>query len=260
VSEVVPRNGPDPIEGAALRTRRRWMAALLAVLVLLVFGPGLVGGFIYDDHHLIETNAYVRDLSRLDEALTHDLWHVSSGGDLGEDFNRYYRPVVTLAYALQFRAFGEAPLGYHAVSLALHLACVLLAFFWLTRRLASLGEAGLLGALVGAALFALHPSRPETVSWISGSTDLWMALFTLLGLHAWDRLQGPGRIVTTSLAFVLAVLSKEGAVLLPLLLAADACLLPVGASPPCRDRCRRRVPSDRHPSARRAPRGRRWVT
>ncbi|MBI5486123.1 MAG: hypothetical protein HY905_02190 [Deltaproteobacteria bacterium] len=225
-----PRPLVRPPVRPSARRRRLALVAILGALVLLVYLPGLGGGFIYDDHYLIETNAYVRDPARLGEALTSDLWHGSTGGDLGGTLNRYYRPVVTLAYALEFRAFGEDPVGYHVVGLALHLAAVLLAFSWMWRRLARWGDAGLLGAALGAALFALHPSRPESVSWISGSTDLWMAFFALLGLAAWDRLRGAARIALTSLAFLLAIASKEAALPLPLLLAADAWLLPGGAS------------------------------
>jgi hypothetical protein len=103
-------------------SRATLAAAALALAVLVVFGVGLGGGFVYDDHYLIGSNALVRDPARLGDALTTSFFDVSAGDDLAAQANRYYRPVVSLALALQFRAFGDDPFGYHVVSLLLHLA------------------------------------------------------------------------------------------------------------------------------------------
>jgi tetratricopeptide (TPR) repeat protein len=214
-----------------LTSRPRTMLALLLLATTLVFLPALGGEFVWDDTQLIYTNSYIRDLSRLGEALTHDFWHnpqsLETGGGLS---GRYYRPVITLAYALQFRVFGEHPAGYHVVNLALHLGCVVLAFGWLRRRLDPRGDEGdhrlaALAWVMGAALFAVHPSRPESVAWISGSTDLWLGLFALLGLRAWDTHPRLGGAVLAGLCFFFATLSKETAVVLPALLLVDIVLL-----------------------------------
>lgn len=183
------------------------------------------GEFVYDDHSLIEQNELLREPGRLGEALTTEFWNIPASDVLSAERNRYYRPVVTLAYFVQFRVFGEASWGYHLVSVALHLSCVLLAFFWLRRRLAG-RPAAVAASAAGAAVFALHPSRAESVAWIAGSTDLWMALFVLLGLTAWDRLRGAARVGWTAAAFVVAMLAKETAVVAPLLLVTDGWLLP----------------------------------
>lgn len=213
-----------------LTNRPRTMLALLLLATALVFLPALGGDFVWDDTLLIGTNSYIRDLSRLGEALTHDFWHNPQSLETGVGLpRRYYRPVVTLAYALQFRVFGEHPAGYHLVNLALHLGCVVLAFGWLRRRLGTRGDEGdhrlaALAWVMGAALFAVHPSRPESVAWISGSTDLWLGLFALLGLRAWDRHPRLGGAVLAGLCFFFATLSKETAVVLPALLLVDIVL------------------------------------
>lgn len=214
-----------------LTNRPRTMLALLLLATALVFLPALGGEFVWDDTLLIGTNAFIRDLSRLGEALTHDFWHnpQSLAGSSGLS-RLYYRPVVTLAYALQFRVFGEHPAGYHLVNLALHLGCVVLAFGWLRRRIGTRGDEGdhrlaALAWVMGAALFAVHPSRPESVAWISGSTDLWLGLFALLGLRAWDEHPRLGGALLAGLCFFFATLSKETAVVLPALLLVDIALV-----------------------------------
>lgn len=202
-------------EGVPLRAK---LTALLVAATLLVFGLGLPGQWVWDDHGLIVSNAYLRDLSHLPALLRADFWHISAASETGESLSRmYWRPVVTLAYALQFHAFGTSPLGYHAVNLALHLACTLLTFGLLRRRVGD-GEArGEVAALLGALVFAVHPSRPESVTWVSGSTDLWMTLLALLGNRVFD---GPRdrRGLGTGALLGLAILSKEAAVVVPALL------------------------------------------
>ena len=231
-SAEAPETPPVPdIPGdprVPLTARPGTMLGLLLFATALVFLPALGGEFVWDDTLLLGTNPYVRDLSRLGEALTHDFWHNPQTLEAARDFGRqYYRPVVILAYALQFRAFGEHPVGYHLVSLALHLGCVTLAFGWLRRRLGASADTppGPLAVTLGTALFALHPSRPESVAWISGSTDLWLALFALLGLRAWDRRPDLRGGALAGLFFFLATLSKETAVTLPALLLVDLVLL-----------------------------------
>ena len=158
-----------------------------------------------------------------------DFWRTS---DAGQSARAYYRPVVSLALAAQYQLFGRTSAGYHIVALLLHSACVLLVFDWLRRRLARTRSEALdsnaptliTPAFIGAALFAIHPSRLQPVAWISGSTELWAALFALLGLWCFDVARGTRRWMWTSLLLSLSLLSKENALLLPLLLAADSLL------------------------------------
>lgn len=129
-----------------------------------------------------------------------------------------YHPVVLLAYALEFRVFGMHPWGFHAVSLLLHLANTMLAFL-LLRRL----DGRLVVATAGAALFALHPMRVESVAWISDQKDLLAALFFLGALLAWLRWREPGRgsgrwYAASLVLFILACGAKGTMIVLPLML------------------------------------------
>jgi protein O-mannosyl-transferase len=196
---------------------------LLPGLCAIAFWPALGGGFVWDDHLLIGNNAAWRSARGLWHALGADFWSTSL--EVGSQ-PRYYRPLVSLAYYGEFQLFGLQPRGYHLVNVALHVACVLLAFVWLRGRLARAGLAhGELGALVGAALFALHPSRTEAVSWISGCTDLWMTAFALGALLCVRSPRAGVRLGLAPLLAAAALLSKEAAVVLPVLLALDAWLL-----------------------------------
>jgi len=213
---------------AALRTR-----ATLGVFAAaaLVFAPSLAGGFVWDDHDLIEANTWVREPGHLGELLTHDFWAFSGVPRAGEA--RYYRPLVSLLYAVEHQLLGGSAAAFHAVSVLLHASCAALCFGWLLRRLGGARDA-LVPSLLGAMLFALHPVRVESVAWISGTTDLLMALFVLLALRA-AQANAAARVGV--FAF-LAAACKEAAITLPAVLAADALLTTSRATPARRDALR----------------------
>ena len=193
--------------------------ALLWVLTGAVFWQSLDGQFVWDDFTLLVNNATLQDPGRLGELLSTGFWDVSSSkAGLSETYTHVYRPVVTFALFLQHQAFGLDARGFHVVSLLLHVLIVTLAF-GLLRRTGGHGRGAWLGALIGAALFAIHPSRAESVAWISGSTELWMGLFVLAGYGVW--VARSSWVVLAASLFGLALFAKETAIVIPLVLLAD---------------------------------------
>lgn len=214
---------PDAAAPTTPPLARRWSWVVL-VATLLVFGPATLGGFAWDDRLLISANRGVREPSHLVALFNTGFWDVSM--TLGPRVEaRYYRPLTALAYAVQLQVFRGEARSFHRVSLALHLACVLLAMRWLHRRLSRAGFDGVraaAGSLLAGGAFALHPTRPESVSWISGSTDLWAALWCLLALEEWDRGPALRHVALCAALLFFAVLSKESALVVPALLLVDA--------------------------------------
>lgn len=205
----------------------RLLTLALMLCVLVVFTPVLQNGFVWDDHRLLDANA--TGFAQPDawrKALTSDFWQGADAGRTGAD-HRLYRPLLKLALIAQFRLFGtEVPSAWHFVSLLLHLVNGALVFGWLRRRVDATVPAELLGVFAGALLFVVHPTRAESVAWLSASSDLWAALFVLLGLTAWDR----GRTALATLGFVAALLFKESSAAVPLALAVDALWLAPSAA------------------------------
>jgi len=106
------------------------------------------------------------------------------------------------------RAFGLAPLAYHLASLAALGAAAALAFAWLRP------VAGRWAALLGAAFYASHPAHYASAYWISAIGDPLAAAFALATLLAARGAQ-PWRWAAVP-AFALALVSKESALLVPL--------------------------------------------
>lgn len=209
--------------------RARLAPAALLLATAAAFAAGLRNGFVWDDAQLIVANPLPLSASLVRDAFTRHFWDTAGFTLAGRA--HFYRPVVTLAYALTRSVFGHGPLGFHLMNLAAHLGVVALAYGHVRQRLdpERRSPAAPAAAALAVALFALHPARSESVSWASGAPDLWASLFALAAL----RLDPARRPVASALAFALALLSKEAVAFIPLALALDAiCLHPPGERRP----------------------------
>ena len=177
----------------------------LGLLAALVFLPAAFSALHADDWVLRRT---VSSFESFSWAFTRN--------DLGEtgEAGHFYRPVWVLYNVGIFKAFGFDPAAYHALNIALY-ALTTVGVWALVRRLL-----GATAGVVGAAAFAVYPRHGESVSWISGNTDL---LATALLLPALLVLLAPWRLRTRlALVFVLggfAALSKESIYAMPALAA-----------------------------------------
>ncbi|MEO7822074.1 MAG: tetratricopeptide repeat protein [Gemmatimonadaceae bacterium] len=172
----------------------------------------VANGFAFDDIHIILENRSVHSLARWWELFAGSYWPPERGGDL-------YRPFTMLGFAIQWAVGGGNPLVFHLGSILLYtITCA--AFFWVVLTLLPLPAAWLAGSL-----FAVHPLHVEAVGNVVGQSELWAALFMFLalGLYLRARQQGTLRaraMCSIAALYVLACLSKEHGILLPMLLAA----------------------------------------
>ena len=193
-------------------------AVVVAVLALIAFSPGLVGPFLWDDKSLILGNAAVRDID-VRAWFTRDFWDVSPELIQFASRVRYYRPLVTASYALEFRLSGGDPFLFHLTNLVAHALVAVLALFTLRRWVGALVPAAL-----GALFFALHPTKAESVAWIAGRTDVLCALGIFVAAAGAGRRLRKQRFgfALEALGTVIAYLTKEGAIVLPAFVAIEA--------------------------------------
>ncbi len=175
-----------------------WIGVGLFLLSVGLYLNTLGHDFVFDDVTLILQNPNVRDLD----------WFSIVYWD-------GYRPVRTLTYAVNYAIGGEDPFGYHLVNVLLHGLNVLLVYFLflkLTRSNLIAGSAGL--------LFAVHPVQSAAVAYISGRKDLLAAFFILLGLNLYLRSRNGdySKFAIAFACFLMAILSKEVAIVFPLIL------------------------------------------
>lgn len=222
---------------APVRTRRQaWLgAALVVALAAGTFAPTLRYPFVSDDLNLVPGTVAIAERGGLG-AVVRAPFEPDPRMRLG-----YYRPAVLLSIALDARRGGGAPRAFHLTNVLLHAAASLLVLL----LLANLGLQPL-PALLGAALFAVHPVHAESVAFVSGRTDLIAGVFALAAAVLWLRVRAgrspraAGEMALAALACLVAILAKEAALLLPVLLFALDFVLPP-APGEGRSRARRRL-------------------
>jgi pentatricopeptide repeat protein len=189
---------PPPTE--AQRLLRRWAWLLPLLLVLLAYANAFNNGFVWDDHMLIEEQHVVRVLYPPDTYFGRMFW-----SDPMKVSRGFYRPLVTWSYALEFQLWEGHAEGFHVTNVLLHLGVVALLYALIRRTGASPGAAAL-----GAALFGVFPRLTESVTWVSGRTDVLASLFGFAALLV--HRPGPGRAASRWAAaglFLLGLFCKE---------------------------------------------------
>ncbi|MCA1658224.1 MAG: hypothetical protein LC627_02880, partial [Verrucomicrobiaceae bacterium] len=142
--------------------QRVWLGALMIVVaVVMVYQPVWHAGFIWDDDdHLTKNPVVVGPLG------VNEIWSTAQAV--------YYPLVLTIFWAL-YKVAGSNPLPYHLLNVALHAASAVL--LWRVLR-----ELQVRGALLGAALWALHPVMVQSVAWITELKNTQSTFFYMLSI------------------------------------------------------------------------------
>ena len=193
--------------------------ALVAIATFLAYLPCLNGRFVLDDDVLLMDNSLIQSQDGL-----HRFWCTAQPMD--------FWPATSTTFWIEWRLWGPSPGGYHVTSLILHILESLL--IWIILRRLSI-----LGAFLAALIFAVHPVNVESVAWISQRKNLVaMLCFQLSILWYFKAGIADGRKDATPsrshggpwerdvvlwyclslAAFVLAMLGKGSAAVLPVLL------------------------------------------
>jgi tetratricopeptide (TPR) repeat protein len=176
----------------------------IVLLALLAYIPAISGGFVWDDDFHVTGNRALRDLDGLGRIWT----------DLST--TPQYYPLTHTTFWMQYRLWGDNPLPYHLVNVLLHIGSALLLWRILDRL-------GIPGALLAAAIFALHPVHVESVAWITERKNVLSGLFYLASgyIYIKHKLEERESLVLPLLSlglFFCALLSKTVTASLPVIL------------------------------------------
>ncbi|HEY0673344.1 MAG TPA: tetratricopeptide repeat protein [Longimicrobiales bacterium] len=191
--------------------KRSHAISLVLLAAIAVYVNSLWNGFAYDDVFIIQQNERVHQLSDLSRIWLTPYWP-AFGSQLG-----LYRPFAIFAFAVEWAISGGAPWFFHLVNVLLHAGVSVLVFL-LIERLFSRPA-----AIAGAVIFAIHPVHTEAVANVVGQNELWAAIGVLGACLLYvQRPEGATvslkRGIGILLLFVVALLAKESAVVLPALL------------------------------------------
>jgi len=200
------------------------LLVLLAILVLtwIAYAPGLRGGFLFDDF---------ANLPALGASGPIDNWatfwrYITSGAA-----DPTGRPLTLLTFLLDARDWPADPFPFKRTNLILHLLNGVLLYALLTRLAGLLGysnRCSRTAALLGTALWLLHPLLVSTTLYIVQREAMLPATCVMAGLLIW--LHGRHQLTQGRTAAglgwstlglggftVLGVLAKANGVLLPIL-------------------------------------------
>ena len=186
--------------------------ALITVLPLLIYLNSLGNTFVYDDYLTVTNNYFIREWRYLSAFFNQKYFVISN--------ELTYRPIVTLSYFADYALWQLRPWGYHLTNVIIHTINVYLVYFaayCLFRNRTT--------AFVSCLLFSLHPIFSEAVNAVSYREDLLSATFLLAAFILFVKYnQNPTRrsfsirYPLSLFAYLLAMVSKETAIVLPLLI------------------------------------------
>ncbi len=182
-----------------------WPArGLLCLAVLVSYANVWPNEFLFDDKALIVGNRFLKHWNSLPQLLTSQGFagYGVSGG--------FHRPVQMLIYFLIYQALGPSTIAFHALNVFLQaLNACLLNHFGVRAGF----RKGV--AFVAALLWAIHPLHTSMVTYMASAAELLWGSFCLLGLLALLPDFAPRKVWTALIFFVLALGSKESAIVFP---------------------------------------------
>ena len=199
-------------QGKSLVERKPLNSILIFILFLAILGAyyeSLSCPFLnWDDPFYIRDNPYIRDLS------WNGIYKMFS-----QPMVANYFPLQILTYALDYHIWHMQPFGYHLQNVMLHFLNAVLVFFLLKKVFVKLWV-----SFFAALLFGLHPVNVESVTWVAERKNvlsLALVLSSFLAYLHYVEEQRPtqrkGFYLLAFFLFLLAVLAKVSAVVLPLL-------------------------------------------
>ena len=151
----------------------RLIGLLLVAVTVVAYTNVYRAGFIWDDDDYVTENP----LLPAQDGLAR-IWTTTESPQ--------YYPLVFTSFWLECRLWGLQPGGYHTVNVLLHALNAVLVWRLLRR-------AGLPGALLVGALFALHPVHVESVAWVTERKNVLSGFLYLLSIWAYWRFEERGR-------------------------------------------------------------------
>lgn len=144
--------------------------AILCCVTFFVYFPSFFNPFIWDDEQFIYNNTYVKNFDVI------SIFTKNTIAGAGEQSN-YFRPLTTFSFAFDYAIWGSQPFGFHLINTLIHigvglLLCIFLRELNLSKKV----------TLFVTAIFLLHPTQTEAVTYINSRGDSLYSFFLFSSL------------------------------------------------------------------------------
>ncbi|OQX80526.1 MAG: hypothetical protein B6D56_04835 [Candidatus Omnitrophica bacterium 4484_70.1] len=160
------------------KQNQEFIAVFLTLFLLVAaYLNSLPNVFIFDDHHMIVENNYIKDPCYIPLFFKGEITSFPIARGM-------YRPILMLTFTFNYLINQLNPIGYHIINILIHFlnACIL--FFSLKLFLPHLHIWLRLGITL---IFCLHPLNTEAVTYISSRSTLLSSFFILISLYTYIR-------------------------------------------------------------------------
>ncbi|MBI5356604.1 tetratricopeptide repeat protein [Candidatus Collierbacteria bacterium] len=191
--------------------KTKWAILILILAGFIAYGNTLKNGLFWDDDEFIKRNEFIRSFSQWPNWLTKPL---TAGAGVNSN---YYRPFLMASFTVDYHLWGLWPAGYHFENILWHTAAGILLYIFLKEFLQKFSiqhsvfsiESKI--AFSTALLWLVHPIHVEAIAYANSRGDSMATFFILLSLILWLK----NKIKGSAIAFILALLSKEFAIVTP---------------------------------------------
>ncbi len=193
---------------------------IIVLVAFSVFANSLSSDFVFDDESVVLGDQSLTHLSSIPKYFT-------AQEGFFKVIARYYRPVVSTSYNIDYAIWGLKPAGFHLTNVLINIINSLLVFRFLLLIFGKKQEKRTTEKipyipLFGALIFAVHTVHTEAVSWVSGRTDSLSFTFFIASFIYYLKYSGDNisrkkslYLILTGLFYILSLLSKEMAITLP---------------------------------------------
>jgi len=188
----------------------------LSIVSFVVFFNSLNAPFMWDDSYLIVDNQYIRSFKMLPFIFSLRYWR-----QYAPEVKGLYRPIRMITLILDYSLWKLNPFGYHLTNLLLHIFCVILIYFLVSKiiNLSGFSYNWILKVpFLTAFLFAIHPVHTESVVWIKNRSDLLtLIFFTFSFIYFINFIKNKkvSNYIFSLFFYILALFSKEMAFMIP---------------------------------------------
>ena len=192
-----------------IEKNRTWSLAIIFVLTILAYSNIFANQFVWDDPDFYQNWPALYSFESLPRLVL---------GEVPIQHFGVFRPLRSIIQLFIFQILGSTNLiGYHLLSLAIHLIGVWL-FYWLTEKITGKRTVAFLAAL----FFGLHPIHTEAITYITTSIDEIGIIWALLSIFFYLKFN-PKKPVRKNYIFslifaLMAFFSYEITLILPALI------------------------------------------
>lgn len=173
----------------------------IIIVGLIVYFNSLFNGFVGDDYAQIQSNPAVHSIFNFFLFFRGSTQYLASTQQFT---GLYYKPLLSITYAIIYSLFGPNPFFFHLLQVLLHISNSILVFL-IFKKFLRINTSFILSLI-----FLLHPINNEAVVYIANLQDVLFTFFGLLSLKYF--IEKKSLLVVGTLLF-LSLLSKESGII-----------------------------------------------